>query len=193
MSVFFIFNTKYKLHLCFMPDYDELMRNPNRITYEDAALYIQEYPEDIEILFGYFTTGSIKDRNRSAWLMHHVSDLNPAVFKPWQGRLIDYAPKAKTDAEKRFIMRLFAKHGLPDGEALQGRLLQLAFNWVTDPKESIAVNAYCLTTLHRFCKIHPELESELRAIIADQLPRSSAAFKSRARHILQDLNPMKPK
>ena len=176
-----------------MPDYAHLMNQPDREEYLDAALYIQEYPEDIEILFGYFTSGSIKDRNRSAWLMHHVGDLNPVVFKSWHNRLLDYAPKAKTDAEKRFIMRLFAKHGLPDGEALQGRLLKLAFDWVTDPKESIAVNAYCLTTIHRFCKIHPELENELRTIIAEQFPRSSAAFKSRARHILRDLNPVKPK
>jgi hypothetical protein len=80
-------------------------------------------------------------------------------------------------------------HGLPNGEKLQSQLLEITFDWLLNPKESIAVKANSLTVLHRFCKIHPELENELRAIIADQYERSTAAFQSRAKHILRDLNP----
>jgi hypothetical protein len=175
-----------------MPDYAHLMTNrPDREEFLEAAECLIKFPEDIAVLYDYFTSGSIKDRNRSAWLLHHASDLDASIFKPWHGRIIDYAPKAKTDAEKRFIMRLFGKHGLPEGEEQQGKLLKLTFDWILDPNESIAVNAFCLTTLHRFCKIHPELENELREIIADQFPNSTAAFKSRAKHILKDLNPLR--
>ena len=146
----------------------------------------------MEVLWTYFTEGKKTDRTRSAWIFHQLSDAAPALFKTWQKRFLAHAEVAKTDAEKRFISRLFSMHGLPDGEALQSDLLKLTFDWLLDPKESIAVKANSLTVLHRFCKIHPELENELRAIIADQYERSTAAFQSRAKHILRDLNPLKP-
>jgi hypothetical protein len=169
------------------------MLNPSRKTYEEAVLHILEFPEEIGILWKYFSMGSLKDRNRSAWLMHHISDADHTVFKPWHKRLLTHAEGAKTDAEKRFISRLFSKHGLPNGESLQSQLLKITFDWLLEPKESIAVKANSLTVLHHFCKIHPELENELRAIIADQYERSTAAFQSRAKHILKDLNPLRPK
>ncbi len=175
-----------------MPDYQDLMRYPNRQTYEEAVVHILEYPDEIEILWKYFTSGTVKERNRSAWLLHHLSDTRAEILKPWHPRLLAHTAVAKTDAEKRFISRLFSMHGLPNGEKLQSQLLEITFNWLLDPKESIAVKANSLTVLHRFCKIHPELENELRAIIADQYERSTAAFQSRAKHILRDLNPMRP-
>ncbi len=175
-----------------MPDYEDLMRNPNRHTYEDAVLSALESPEELKILFGYFTTGSTTDRNRSAWLLHHISDANPNVFVPHHAMLLTHAPKAKTDAEKRFIARLFAKYGLPKDEELQGLLLKQAFDWLHHPKESIAVKANCLDIIHHYAKKHTEIETELRAIIAHQNPTSTAAFKVRAKRILADLNPMKP-
>ncbi len=168
------------------------MQNPSRHTYEDAVLSVLESPEELEILFGYFTKGNTTDRNRSAWLLHHISDGNPNAFVPHHAMLLAHAPNAKTDAEKRFIARLFAKHGVPNGEKLQGLLLKQAFDWLLEPKESIAVKANCLDVLHRFCKIHPEIENELRTIIADQYPTSTAAFKVRAKRILNDLNPLRP-
>ena len=143
-----------------MPDYKDLMQNPNRQTYEEAVQYVLEYPEDLETLFGYFKTGSVKDRNRSAWLLHHISDANPALFAPHHNMLLQYSAKAKTDAEKRFIARLFAKHGLPKAEREKGLLLNQAFNWLLNPKESIAVKANCLDILYRFTTFHPEIETE---------------------------------
>jgi hypothetical protein len=175
-----------------MPNYPDLMQNPSRQAYEDAVLSVLESPEELKILFNYFTTGSTTDRNRSAWLLHHISDGNPNLFVPHHAMLLAHAKHAKTDAEKRFIARLFAKHGLPNGEKLHGLLLKQAFDWLLEPKESIAVKANCLDILHQFCKIHPEIENELRTIIAEQFKNSTAAFKVRAKRILNDLNPLKP-
>ena len=177
-----------------MPDYAHLMTNrASRKEYEEAVLYLMEFPEDMEILWTYFITGKKTDRTRSAWIYQQLSDAAPALFKPWQHRFLAHAKTAKTDAEKRFISRLFSMHGLPHGEKLQSELLEITFDWLLEPKESIAVKANSLTVLHHFCKIHPELENELRAIIADQYERSTAAFQSRAKHILKDLNPLRPK
>ena len=175
-----------------MSDYEELMRYPNRQSYEEAVLYLLEFPEEIEILWNYFTKGSTKERNRSAWLLHHISDANPKLFESFHLRLLNHAAMAKTDAEKRFIARLFAKHGLPKDETTKGLLLNQTFNWLLDPKESIAVKANCLDIIYRFTTFHPEIETELRTIIADQYPNSTAAFRVRAKRILNALNPLNP-
>jgi hypothetical protein len=174
-----------------MPDYAHLMTRTraSRKEYEEAVIHLAEFPEEMEILWQYFTRGKKTDRTRSAWIFHQLSDVAPALFTPWHARFIEHGKAAKTDAEKRFISRLFSMHGLPNGEKLQSQLLEITFDWLLNAKESIAVKANSLTVLHRFCKIHPELENELRAIIADQYERSTAAFQSRAKHILRDLNP----
>jgi len=143
-----------------MPDYAHLMTSrASRKEYEEAVLHLLEFPEDMEVLWRYFTTGKTQERTRSAWVLQQLSDANHAIFVPWQKRFIIYSPQAKTDAEKRFISRLFSKHGLPKQEELQGKLLDQTFTWLLDLGESIA----------------------------DQLPNSTAAFKSRATHILKDL------
>lgn len=175
-----------------MIDYPSLMQSCSRQEFDEAVLILLENPEEINKALKFFESGSTKERNRIAWLLHHLSDLDASVLVPHHQFFIAHAQHSTNDAEKRFISRLFANHGLPNGEVLQGQLLDLVFKWVNDFSESIAVKVNALSVIHRFCKIHPELENELRTIIADQLPNSGPAFQSRSKRILKALNPLRP-
>lgn len=170
-----------------MLDLHYIMQRPSKEDFLAAAHYLTQNTDELVGVFTFFTSGTTKERNRSAWLLHQVSDADATVFYDWHKNILAHAPQAKTDAEKRFTTRLFGLHGLPADEDLQGKLLQQTFDWILNPKESIATKANCLEILYQFTKTHPEIENELRAIIADQYDRSSAAFKARAQMVLKRL------
>ncbi len=170
-----------------MLDLHYIMQRPSKEEFLAAAEYLTKNTEELSNVFAFFTSGTTKERNRSAWLLQQASDVDATVFYPWHKTIIAHALNAKTDAEKRFTTRLFSLHGLPTNHDLKGQLLQQTFDWLINPKESIAVKVHCLEILYRFTKIHPEIEHELREIITDQYERSSAAFKARARMVLKRL------
>ena len=110
-----------------MIDYQQLMHSCSRQEFEEAVLEMVENPSEINNALTYFKTGTTKERNRISWLLHHVSDTDASVLQPYHGYFINYGRQSKNDAEKRFISRLFANHGLPHGSELQGQLLDAGF------------------------------------------------------------------
>ncbi len=62
-------------------------------------------------------------------------------------------------------------------------MIQICFDFILSPTESIAVKAHALELLSKFIKQYPELKAELKATIEHQLPKTTAAFHARAKRI----------
>ncbi|WP_143165108.1 hypothetical protein [Chryseolinea serpens] len=86
-------------------------------------------------------------------------------------------------AVKRNTLRLLQYIELP--KRLQGRVADLCFQYLQGKGEPIAVKAFSLTVLQRILEEQPELGSELKIIIEDQLAYASPAFRSRAMKVLK--------
>jgi hypothetical protein len=65
--------------------------------------------------------------------------------------------------------------------------MDICFSYVEDPVEAVAVKAFSLTVLGNLAKQYPEIIPEIKLLIEEQLGRQTAAFKSRAKMFLKEV------
>ena len=94
------------------------------------------------------------------------------------------------DAVKRNIVRLLQFISIP--RSLQGKVADICFNYLNNPKEAIAVRVFSMTVLANLSTENPELKNELIPLIEDQLPFGSAGFRSRGIKVLRKLRKQLP-
>ena len=73
-------------------------------------------------------------------------------------------------------------------EKYHGEIMDLCFKYLESPTEPLAVKVFSIMVLGNLAKIYPEIKSELKLLIEDQLPHQTAGFKSRAKKVLKILS-----
>ena len=68
---------------------------------------------------------------------------------------------------------------------MQGTLISVCFDLLLSSDEKVAVKVHALKTIANIAKDYPEIIPELKSVVEDQLPKSSAAFHARARMIMK--------
>ena len=62
------------------------------------------------------------------------------------------------------------------------------FSFIESNTTAVAIRAFSFTTLYNLSKLYPEIENELKLVIEERWNNETAAFKSRAKKILKELN-----
>jgi hypothetical protein len=116
--------------------------------------------------------------------LSYAAQAQPQLVKKHLAKLVNnlYKPGLH-DAMKRNTVRLL--QDVPVPKRLQGKVMDICFRFVENPLEAVAVKAFALTVLGNLAKAYPEILPELKTVIEAQLPYQTAAFKVRARRILQ--------
>ncbi|TKK68549.1 hypothetical protein FC093_10530 [Ilyomonas limi] len=76
-------------------------------------------------------------------------------------------------------------------EALHGEVMNACFNFIEKPATPVAIKAFALTTLYNLSKHYPDIQQELKTIIEERMDNETAAFVSRGKKILQQLQKCK--
>jgi hypothetical protein len=69
----------------------------------------------------------------------------------------------------------------------QAKIMNLCFEYLTDPKETIAVRVFSMTVLANLAAKYPEIKNEIEQVITMQLRNPSAGLRSRSRKVLEQL------
>jgi hypothetical protein len=72
-------------------------------------------------------------------------------------------------------------------ERLHGEVMNICFEYIASPDESVAVKAFSLTILQNLSKQYPEIKNELKLVIEERWDHETAAFRSRAKKILKEI------
>lgn len=123
--------------------------------------------------------------HRASWLLAAVNEKHPELLQPFLSKFIDTIETFKVDGVKRNMIGVLAKHELP--EKLQGKAVDVCFRLLLSPDETVVVKTEAMQTIANIIIHFPELTNELKLAIDDQLPKTTAAFHSRAKHILKKL------
>ena len=81
-------------------------------------------------------------------------------------------------------MGIFADYKGTYPNSIHDQLLEKAFEYLENKKEAVAVKIHAMTVAERLCQSYPELKTELKIILEDQIEFGSAGFRSRASKIL---------
>jgi hypothetical protein len=163
----------------------QLLKEHSRSNTDLIAKAIGNNPAEFKKIIDIIYKEKAPLPQRASWLLAAVNDKHPELLKPYIPVFIDTIQNFKIDGVKRNISLVLASQSIP--KKLQGKLLNVCFNLMLSPTETVVVKVHSMQAIANITKQHPEIEQELKAAIEDQLPKTTAAFHARAKHILKEL------
>lgn len=150
------------------------------------ARYVGKSARRFSALMSVFMKGPYRITQRASWALTKCVETHPPLITPHLKPLVRKLKEADLHpAVKRNAMRLLQFIDIPT--SLQGTLAQIAFTYIRDLREPVAVRVFAMTVLSNMTAKQPELKNELIVIIEDQLPYGTPAFVSRGRKTLKTL------
>jgi hypothetical protein len=132
-----------------------------------------------------FLNGDRREGQQASWIVGHCGERAPELVLPYLGKMLKKMQASGIHpAVKRNSLRALQFVEIP--VRLQGRTADLCFKYLADMTEPIAVRTFSITVLARIARSQPDLLQEIRLVVREMLPYTTAAFHSRARHILTD-------
>lgn len=161
-----------------------LLKEHSKAQMTKIVDYVGKNDTRFKVLVEVYFAGPYRVTQRAAWPLSYCVEHHPGLVKPYLKRLLDFLDKPGIhNAVKRNTLRLLQYVDLP--KRLHGRVADLCFQYLQSKGEPVAVKAFSLTVLQRIVEVQPELGTELKIIIEDQLPYASPAFRSRAMKVLK--------
>ncbi|WP_196988765.1 hypothetical protein [Panacibacter microcysteis] len=152
-----------------------------------VAKYACTSAERFEALMQCFLSGDYRLAQRAAWCLSWAAKMKRGMIVPHVPTLVAQLERKDVHfAVLRNSMRILEMINIP--EALHGDVMNACFGFIEDYETPAAIKAFSLTTLFNLAKYYPEIKPELKLLIEDRFDNESAAFKSRAKKILQALN-----
>ncbi len=163
-----------------------ILKEHSRAMTHQIVDYIGSSPARFRELVNLFLAGPYRVTQRAAWPLSYCVRNHPDLIKPHLKKVLDHLKKTGIhDAVKRNTVRLLQDIKIP--KSLQGRAADVCFEYLSNPKEPIAIRVFSMTVLANIAKENPELKNEIIPIIEDQLPYGSAGFRSRGMKVLKEL------
>ena len=158
---------------------------------KEQSVLIANYIGNDKKLFARLMQLFLKDEyrivQRAAWIISIVAEKHPELIEPHLSALVGRMQEPGLPvAVKRNVVRILQHISIP--ESLEGPVMNACFEFLADPKETVAVRCFSMTVLGNLAKKYPEIAQELVSIVEDQLEQgATAGFKARARMVLEAL------
>ena len=137
-------------------------------------------------LFQLFLNDEYRVVQRAGWPLSYIVISHPKLIQKHFGKLLKNLQKPNIhDAVKRNTLRLLQEITIP--KRFHGDVMNICFDYIISPNENPAIKAFSLSVLQSLSKQYPEIKRELKVIIEDRWDFESAAFRSRAKKILNEL------
>ena len=168
----------------YIMDYElQLAKEHSRANTDRIAKAIGSDPAEFKKLIDIFYNGKKPLPDRASWLLSTVNAKHPELLDPYLSKLLDDIKTYRSDTIKRNIAMVMSDHVIP--KKMQGTLISVCFDLLLSSDEKVAVKVHALQTIANIAKDYPEIIPELKSVVEDQLPKSSAAFHARARMIMK--------
>ena len=163
----------------------QLLNDHSKALTDRIISYVGNNQNRFNRLITIFLEGPYRITQRAVWPLSYCVINHPSLIDRHYGSILKMLTKPGIhDAVKRNIMRLLQFVTVPARH--QGKVIEHCFR-LMDPKEPIAVRVFAMTVLANLASQHPDLKKELKLLIQDQLPFGTAAYLSRSKKILKQL------
>ncbi len=153
----------------------------NRVT-----AYAIASPQHFKALMQCFTDKDYRTAQRAARSVSDAVAKQPDLIKPYIKNIVAQLLRTGVhDAVIRNSLRIVERIAIP--EAFHGELMNACFLLFEKPGTAVAIKAFALTTLYNLSGQYPEIKNELVTIIEERMNKETAAFKSRGKRIVQQL------
>jgi len=122
---------------------------------------------------------------RGAYVLTGLHDDNPNHLTPFIEDLWQAIQTKSHQAIPRAIYRLFSDIDLP--EEIEGEIFEVGSKTFMSKKTAVAIKAHIMKILTNIASKYPELKDEVIFMIKEQLPGSSAGYRTTAKRELKRL------
>jgi hypothetical protein len=161
----------------------QLAKEHSKSNSNKIARSIGNNPDEFKKIIEIIYTAEAPLPQRAAWLLAIINKQHPELLKPYLENFAKDVSNFKIDAIKRNMLLVLASHTIP--KKLQGKLIDICFNFMLSPKEAIAVKVHSMQIIANIAAGYPDLQQELKSAIENEIPKNSQAFSARARHVLK--------
>jgi hypothetical protein len=135
-------------------------------------------------LFDLFLNDDARVTQRAAWPMSYCVIAHPEFMEDNFEKLVkNLERKELHNSIKRNTVRLLQEIPIPS--EYEGAVMNICFQYLESPSETVAVKAFSLTILGKLAEKYPEIIPEIKLQVEDQLPHQTAAFRQRAKEFLR--------
>ncbi|MBL0182828.1 MAG: hypothetical protein IPP96_11265 [Chitinophagaceae bacterium] len=167
----------------------EILKEHSKAQCSKIVKWVGSSQERFDQLFGLFLNDEYRVVQRAAWPVSYCVIAHPIfINKHWKQFINNLKKTNLHDAVKRNSVRLMQYIEIPKKH--HGEIMDICFKYLESPTEPLAVKVFSMSVLANLAKVYPEIKAELKLIIEDQLPDQTAGFKSRAKKVLKELNPL---
>ena len=164
---------------------EEILLDHSKAQCEKIVQWVGGSQKRFDELIRLFLTDGYRVVQRAAWPVSYCVACHPRLIKKHFPGLVSYLQQPGIPvAVKRNSMRLLQEVSIPPAQ--QGAIMDLCFQYITNPREAPAVKAFSLTVLQNLSGIYPEILPEIKLIIEERWDTETPAFRSRARRILSE-------
>jgi hypothetical protein len=164
---------------------DLLMVETSRRNTDLIADIIDKRPELFDELVEIFLRNEEPVSRRAVWVVDTVAEKHPHLLDRYIEPIVEMLPGFTHDGLKRVSLRMLSRSPLPQNQL--GGLMNLCFDWLVFPKESVAVKVYSMEILYRISQVEPELKKELADSIEWRIAEGTPGFKNRGMKTLKKL------
>lgn len=164
-----------------------LNRPHNKQTINEIIEFVNGKQEIFDELIETFLSNNTRVSQITSWAIGRIVEKHPQLADKHHNLLISHL-KSNTahNAVRRNIVRIYQTASIPSD--IEGKLYQLCFNFISDPKEAIAIRVFSMTICERLALKYPELVHELVTCIHAHLANGSAGFQNRGTKIIDKLS-----
>jgi hypothetical protein len=168
-------------------NFRELLLKGNSRSYTDfVADIVSNRPELVRELWEIYLSTEEPVSRKAAWIIDTASENKPEWVEPFLPELIEKLPFFNHDGLKRHALRMIARMPFPSD--LEGDLLNITFEWLLSPLESVAVKMYCIQILYRLSANEPDILQELYDTIEFQMADGTPGFRSIGRKMMREID-----
>ena len=161
-----------------------MVENSRRNTDLIANLVFNK-PELFDELVEIYLRNEEPVSRRAVWAVDTVAEKLPKLLERYIESIAEALPRFEYDGLKRLSLRMLSRSPLP--QKYFGELMNICFDWLISPKESVAVKIYAMEILYRMSGMEPELKKELADSIEWRITEGTPGFKSRGKKTLNKL------
>jgi len=154
---------------------DDIGNDPERFNEMMQIAFCDEYPLSM----------------RAARIIALSSDNYPELINPYIPQIIECLKELNTDGVLRGFLKILAELPLEFDDEQMGVLTDMAFTWLANPGEPIAIRYYSIEILQIISRKYPEIGIELSIILQEMVNDESSGLKAKSRKVLNYLKRMR--
>ena len=162
---------------------DFLLSSLSRVHIDYIAHWATENTANFEELYALIFDNDKKTAWRAAWAIEKISEIQPELLTVKIPEIIATLPNFRHDGSKRCLLLVILRLPLP--QPIPVELINICFEWLVSPKESIAVQVNSLKVLDKIAKQEPDLKQEIALCLSGDLSDYSVGYQAAARNWLK--------